>query len=96
MDHYLDDNDSGDMQAGVPSVVDTFKDKKSKIWDIYKPVTVNGLTDTAECRYCGARYSCKDGGGGQLWRHYRKCRAKDGLGPSQEQQDAVGLQHGML
>jgi len=93
MDHYLDDNDSDDMQAGVPSVVDTFKYKKSKICDIYKPVTINGRTNM-ECRYCGARYSCK--AGGQLWRHYRKCRAKDGLGPSQEQQDAAGLQHGML
>jgi hypothetical protein len=97
MDHNLEDNDSDHMQAGVPSVADPFKHKKSKIWDIYKPVTVNGLTHRAECCYCGARYSCKrKSGGGHLWRHYRRCRAKDGLRPSQEQPDAAGLQHDML
>ncbi|RLN04129.1 zinc finger BED domain-containing protein RICESLEEPER 1-like [Panicum miliaceum] len=86
MDH-LDDHESDDMEAAVPSDGDSrFRNKKSsKIWDMYKPVTVNGGIHGMECRYCHANFSYKSG---HLWRHHKSCTAKEALGPSEQQQNA--------
>ena len=93
MDH-LDDHDSDDMEAGVSSDGDSrfWNKKRSKIWDMYKPVTVNGGIRRMECRYCHANFSCT---GGYLWRHHKNCKAKEALGQSQQQHNA-DLGFGML
>ena len=86
MDH-LDDHDSDDMEAGVPSDGDSrLRNKKSsKISDMYKHVATNGGIHMMECRSCHANFSYK---GGQLWKHQQSCKAKEALGPSQQQQNA--------
>ncbi|PUZ50382.1 hypothetical protein GQ55_6G054500 [Panicum hallii var. hallii] len=64
---------------------DSEKKKSSKIWDMYKPVAVNEGIHRMECRSCHANFSYK---GGQLWRYHKSCKAKEALGPSQQQQNA--------
>ncbi|KAL5231523.1 hypothetical protein ABZP36_030299 [Zizania latifolia] len=94
MDH-MDEHDSDDLPLGVLSdggqVAFRLRNKKrSKVWDEYDPVYVNGVVQSAECRYCHILMSCKgsDGhsnGTSHLWRHQKICRAKDELGLSQLQ-----------
>ncbi|TVU43074.1 hypothetical protein EJB05_09510, partial [Eragrostis curvula] len=63
-----------DIQAGVVSDGDSeFRNMKSKLWDEYKPIFVNGVIRKGECRYCHLHLSCF---GGQFWRHHKICRAK--------------------
>ncbi|RLM61240.1 hypothetical protein C2845_PM14G04240 [Panicum miliaceum] len=52
---------------------------------MYKPVAVNEGIHRMECRSCHANFSYK---GGQLWRDHKSCKAKEALGPSQQQQNA--------
>ncbi|XP_062191580.1 zinc finger BED domain-containing protein RICESLEEPER 2-like isoform X2 [Phragmites australis] len=92
MDH-LDGHDSDDMKVGASSDgASRLRKKRSKVWDEYKPILVNGAIQSAECRYCHIHMSCKgaDGqsnGTSHLWRHQKICRAKEGLGLIQQQQD---------
>ncbi|KAL6844545.1 hypothetical protein ACP4OV_026218 [Aristida adscensionis] len=52
--------------------------KRSKVWEEYKPVFLNGKVQFAECLYCHARMSCKDSNGtSHLWRHQKICPGKD-------------------
>ncbi|XP_062196063.1 zinc finger BED domain-containing protein RICESLEEPER 2-like [Phragmites australis] len=91
MDH-LDEHGSDDMEVGETSDgASIFRKKRSKVWDEYKPIFVNGVIQSAECRYCHFLMSCKgaDGqsnGTSHLWRHQKICRAKEGFSPSQQQQ----------
>ncbi|KAL6843091.1 hypothetical protein ACP4OV_026804 [Aristida adscensionis] len=100
MDH-LDEHDGEDMQTDVADVASDggvsgatrLRKKRSKVWDEYIPIFVNGAIQSAECRYCHIHMSCKgaDGqsnGTSHLWRHQKICRGKDGLGMTQQQQDA--------
>ncbi|KAJ1267544.1 hypothetical protein BS78_07G064700 [Paspalum vaginatum] len=90
----LDEHDSDDMKAeaasdGAPKL----RKKRSKVWDEYNPIFVDGAIQNAECRYCHIHMSCRgtDGqsnGTSHLWRHQKICRAKDGFSPSPLQQDA--------
>ncbi|KAL6659402.1 hypothetical protein ACP70R_003442 [Stipagrostis hirtigluma subsp. patula] len=95
MDH-LEEHDGEDMQLEVVSdgAVSTsrLRKKRSKVWDEYNPIIVNGAIQSAECRYCHIHMSCKgaDGqsnGTSHLWRHQKICRAKEGLPLIQRQQD---------
>lgn len=100
MDH-LDEHDSDDMKVGAASDGPSrLRKKRSKVWDEYKPIIVDGAIQSAECRYCHIHMSCRgaDGqsnGTSHLWRHQKICRAKDGFCPSPLQQDA-DLPYGML
>lgn len=93
MDH-LDEHDSDDMKVGAASDGPSrLRKKRSKVWDEYKPLIVDGAIQSAECRYCHIHMSCRgaDGqsnGTSHLWRHQKICRAKDGFCPSPLQQDA--------
>ncbi|WVZ94800.1 hypothetical protein U9M48_040650, partial [Paspalum notatum var. saurae] len=90
----LDEHDSDDMKTeaasdGAPKL----RKKRSKVWDEYNPIFVDGAIQSAECRYCHIHMSCRgtDGqsnGTSHLWRHQKICRAKDGFSPSPLQQDA--------
>ncbi|XP_066348195.1 zinc finger BED domain-containing protein RICESLEEPER 2-like isoform X1 [Miscanthus floridulus] len=52
--------------------------KRSKVWEEYKPVFLNGKVQFAECLYCRSRMSCKDSNGtSHLWRHQKICPAKE-------------------
>jgi hypothetical protein len=52
--------------------------KRSKVWEEYKPIFMNGKVQFAECLYCHSRMSCKDSNGtSHLWRHQKICPAKD-------------------
>ncbi|KAL6651989.1 hypothetical protein ACP70R_010914 [Stipagrostis hirtigluma subsp. patula] len=52
--------------------------KRSKVWEEYKPVFLNGKVQFAECLYCHTRMSCKDSNGtSHLWRHQKICPGKD-------------------
>ncbi|KAG8086904.1 hypothetical protein GUJ93_ZPchr0010g9847 [Zizania palustris] len=94
MDH-MDEHDSDDLPLGGASdggqVAFRLRNKKrSKVWDEYDPVYVNGVVQSAECRYCHILMSCKgseghSNGTSHLWRHQKICRAKDELGLSQLQ-----------
>uniref|UniRef100_A0A0E0LRX9 BED-type domain-containing protein n=1 Tax=Oryza punctata TaxID=4537 RepID=A0A0E0LRX9_ORYPU len=85
----MDEHDSDELPVGVASdeahVAFRAKTKKrSKVWDEYKPIYVNGVVQSAECRYCHILMSCKgsDGhsnGTSHLWRHQKICRAKEEL-----------------
>lgn len=64
--------------------------KRSKVWQEYKPIYINGVIQSAECHYCHALMSCKasDGrsnGTSHLWRHHKSCRARDGFDLSELQ-----------
>jgi len=94
MDH-LDEHDSDEMKVGAASdgTATRLRKKRSKIWDEYRPIVVDGAIQSAECLYCHIHMSCRgaDGqsnGTSHLWRHQKICRAKDGFGPSLLQQDA--------
>lgn len=101
----MDEYEGYDIKAEVASdgsdSLSRFRRKKrSKVWDEYKPIFVNGVIQSAECRYCHILMSCKgaDGqsnGTSHLWRHQKICRGKDGLGLVQQQQDA-DLTYGMI
>jgi hypothetical protein len=56
-----------------------FKHKKrSKVWEEYKPIFLNGKVQFAECLYCHSRMSCKDSNGtSHLWRHQKICPGKE-------------------
>uniref|UniRef100_J3MQW9 BED-type domain-containing protein n=1 Tax=Oryza brachyantha TaxID=4533 RepID=J3MQW9_ORYBR len=85
----MDDHDSDELPLGGASdeahVAFRARGKKrSKVWDEYKPIYVNGAIQSAECRYCHILMSCKgsDGhsnGTSHLWRHQKICRAKEEL-----------------
>lgn len=101
MDH-LDEHDIDDMNVGAASdsTATRLRKKRSKIWEEYRPIFVDGAIQSAECLYCHIHMSCRgaDGqsnGTSHLWRHQKICRAKDGFGPSPLQQDA-DLPYGML
>jgi hypothetical protein len=104
MDH-LDEHDSDDMKVGEVGAASDgtatrLRKKRSKIWEEYRPIFVDGAIQSAECLYCHIHMSCRgaDGqsnGTSHLWRHQKICRAKDGFGPSPMQQDA-DLPYGML
>jgi len=101
MDH-LDEHDSDEMKVGATSdgTGTKLRKKRSKIWDEYRPIFVDGAIQSAECLYCHIHMSCRgaDGqsnGTSHLWRHQKICRAKDGFGPSLLQQDA-NLPYGMF
>ncbi|GJN39516.1 hypothetical protein PR202_gb28640 [Eleusine coracana subsp. coracana] len=95
MDH-MDEHEGYDIKTEVASDgsdgLSRFRSKKrSKVWDEYKPIFVNGVIQSAECHYCHILMSCKgaDGqsnGTSHLWRHQKICRGKDGLGLGQQQQ----------
>lgn len=52
--------------------------KRSKVWEEYKPVFLNGKVQFAECLYCRSRMSCKDSNGtSHLWRHQKICPGKE-------------------
>uniref|UniRef100_A0A0D9W9W3 BED-type domain-containing protein n=1 Tax=Leersia perrieri TaxID=77586 RepID=A0A0D9W9W3_9ORYZ len=52
--------------------------KRSKVWEEYKPIFLNGKVQFAECLYCHNRLSCKDSNGtSHLWRHQKICPGKD-------------------
>ena len=52
--------------------------KRSKVWEEYKPIFLNGKVQFAECLYCHSRMSCKDSNGtSHLWRHQKICPGKD-------------------
>lgn len=52
--------------------------KRSKVWEEYKPVFLNGKVQFAECLYCQSRMSCKDSNGtSHLWRHQKICPGKE-------------------
>ncbi|AQK50378.1 Zinc finger BED domain-containing protein DAYSLEEPER [Zea mays] len=93
MDHS-DEHDSDDMKVGAASDGPSrLRKKRSKVWDEYEPIIVDGAIQSAECRYCHMHMSCRgaDGqsnGTSHLWRHQKICRAKDEFCPSQLQQDA--------
>ncbi|AQK46363.1 Zinc finger BED domain-containing protein DAYSLEEPER [Zea mays] len=59
---------------------DTFRykhKKRSKVWEEYKPIFLNGKVQFAECLYCHSRMSCKDSNGtSHLWRHQKICPGK--------------------
>ncbi|GJN12295.1 hypothetical protein PR202_ga30562 [Eleusine coracana subsp. coracana] len=92
----MDEHEGYDIKTEVASDgsdgLSRFRSKKrSKVWDEYKPIFVNGVIQSAECHYCHILMSCKgaDGqsnGTSHLWRHQKICRAKDGLGLGQQQQ----------
>lgn len=91
---HMDEHDSDDMPVGVASdgahAAFRFRKKRSKVWDGYNPIYVNGVVQNAECRYCHILMSCKgaDGhsnGTSHLWRHQKICRAKEELDLSQLQ-----------
>jgi hypothetical protein len=105
MDH-MDEHEGNDTKAVVASDgsdddLSRFRSKKrSKVWDEYKPIYVNGAIQSAECRYCHILMSCKgaDGqsnGTSHLRRHQNICPAKEGLGLGQQQQ-GVDLPYGMF
>jgi hypothetical protein len=51
--------------------------KRSKVWEEYKPIFLNGKVQFAECLYCHNRLSCKDSNGtSHLWRHQKICPGK--------------------
>lgn len=51
--------------------------KRSKVWEEYKPIFLNGKVQFAECLYCHGRLSCKDSNGtSHLWRHQKICPGK--------------------
>ncbi|XP_015651013.1 zinc finger BED domain-containing protein RICESLEEPER 2-like isoform X1 [Oryza sativa Japonica Group] len=85
----MDDHDSDELPSGVASdeahvAFRARTKKRSKVWDEYKPIYVNGVVQSAECRYCHILMSCKgsDGhsnGTSHLWRHQKICRAKEDL-----------------
>ncbi|KAF0897727.1 hypothetical protein E2562_000440, partial [Oryza meyeriana var. granulata] len=85
----MDEHDSDELPLGVASdeahVAFRARNKKrSRVWDEYKPIYVNGAIQSAECRYCHILMSCKgsDGhsnGTSHLWRHQKICRAKEEL-----------------
>ncbi|KAL6843092.1 hypothetical protein ACP4OV_026805 [Aristida adscensionis] len=84
MDH-LDEHGSDDSQAWVASDGELrFTNKKSKVWDEYKPFLFNGEIQRAECRHCHTYLSCRTN---TLLQHQKICRAKQGLGLSQQQQN---------
>ncbi|AQK40885.1 Zinc finger BED domain-containing protein DAYSLEEPER [Zea mays] len=59
MDH-LDEHDSDDMNVGVASDGPSrLRKKRSKVWDDYKPIIVDGAIQSAECRYCHIHMSCR-------------------------------------
>ncbi|XP_015692324.1 zinc finger BED domain-containing protein RICESLEEPER 1-like isoform X1 [Oryza brachyantha] len=52
--------------------------KRSKVWEEYKPIFLNGKVQFAECLYCHNRLSCKDSNGtSHLWRHQKICPGKE-------------------
>uniref|UniRef100_A0A0D3GWZ8 BED-type domain-containing protein n=1 Tax=Oryza barthii TaxID=65489 RepID=A0A0D3GWZ8_9ORYZ len=85
----MDEHDSDELPSGVASddahvAFRARTKKRSKVWDEYKPIYVNGVVQSAECRYCHILMSCKgsDGhsnGTSHLWRHQKICRAKEDL-----------------
>lgn len=78
--------DENDIHAGVASDGDSkSRNMKSKVWDEYKPISVNGVIRRAECRYCHIQLSCF---GGRFWQNYKSCQAKEVLGQNQRQLDA--------
>ncbi|CAO2187209.1 unnamed protein product [Urochloa humidicola] len=94
MDH-LDEHDSDEMKVAAASdgPAARLRKKRSKIWDQYRPIFVDGAIQSAECLYCNIHMSCRgaDGqsnGTSHLWRHQKICRAKDGFGSTPLQQDA--------
>ncbi|CAL5025308.1 unnamed protein product [Urochloa decumbens] len=66
--------------GGMPSH-STFRykhKKRSKVWEEYKPIFLNGKVQFAECLYCRSRMSCKDSNGtSHLWRHQKICPGKE-------------------
>jgi hypothetical protein len=100
----MDEHEGGDMYVEVASDgadhdLYRFRSKKrSKVWDGYRPIFLNGVIQSADCHYCHTLMSCKgaDGqsnGTSHLWRHQNICRAKEGLGLQQQDTD---LPYGML
>ncbi|XP_051201148.1 zinc finger BED domain-containing protein RICESLEEPER 2 isoform X1 [Lolium perenne] len=91
MEHDEHDSDD-DVPPGLDSDGDAsrFRKKRSKVWEEYTPVYVNGVIQSAECRYCRTLMSCKgaegrSNGTSHLWRHHKNCRAKGGVDPSELQ-----------
>jgi hypothetical protein len=89
-EHGSDD----DMPLGLDSdgSASRFGKKRSRVWEEYTPVYINGVIQSAECRYCHTLMSCKgaegrSNGTSHLWRHHKTCRGKEGVDPN-ELQDA--------
>jgi hypothetical protein len=63
--------------GGVHSAYRYKHKKRSKVWEEYKPIFLNGKVQFAECLYCHNRLSCKDSNGtSHLWRHQKICPGK--------------------
>ena len=87
----MENMDEHDSDANMPLGIDSdgaaasrFRKKRSKVWEEYKPIYINGVIQSAECHYCHTLMSCKgaDGrsnGTSHLWRHHNNCRAKEGF-----------------
>ncbi|KAL5216504.1 hypothetical protein ABZP36_007905 [Zizania latifolia] len=59
--------------------------KRSKVWEEYKPIFLNGKVQYAECLYCHNRLSCKDSNGtSHLWRHQKICPGKEEVAQRRE------------
>uniref|UniRef100_A0A453D198 BED-type domain-containing protein n=1 Tax=Aegilops tauschii subsp. strangulata TaxID=200361 RepID=A0A453D198_AEGTS len=76
--------------SGVHSTAFRYKHKKrSKVWEEYKPIFLNGKVQFAECLYCHNRLSCKDSNGtSHLWRHQKICPAKSEAVVEGQQKDS--------
>ncbi|XP_062185009.1 zinc finger BED domain-containing protein RICESLEEPER 2-like [Phragmites australis] len=76
-----DNNNSMKMEAAFEGVHTPFRykhKKRSKVWEEYKPIFLNGKVQFAECLYCRSRMSCKDSNGtSHLWRHQKICPGKE-------------------
>ncbi|CAM0911072.1 unnamed protein product [Alopecurus aequalis] len=91
MEHDEHDSDD-DIPFGLDSdgAASRFRKKRSKVWGEYTPIYMNGVIQSAECRYCHTLMSCKgaegrSNGTSHLWRHHKNCRAKDGFDLSELQ-----------
>ena len=100
MEHDEHDSDD-DMPLGLDSdeAAARFRKKRSKVWEEYTPIYINGGIQSAECRYCHTLMSCKgaegrSNGTSHLWRHHKNCRAKEGFDLS-ELQD-TDIRYGMF
>lgn len=83
--------------SGVHNSAFRYKHKKrSKVWEEYKPIFLNGKVQFAECLYCHNRLSCKDSNGtSHLWRHQKICPAKSEAAGEGQQKDSY-FPYGML
>ncbi|KAE8807759.1 transposase-related protein b-gary [Hordeum vulgare] len=76
--------------SGIHNSAFRYKHKKrSKVWEEYKPIFLDGKVQFAECLYCHNRLSCKDSNGtSHLWRHQKICPGKTEVAAERQQKDS--------